>query len=337
MMATGRVRRRKPTTVAATWAVLLWRLSRFDYNPTHWFQAVLKVMGLAWHRSQGRNVMLYVGGVSFSALLATFPALALLIGLYTVLFTPEQAAHQAEGLARILPPGAEGLFASELTRLAHTPIRIVSVQSVIAVLIALYASQRGVKALLAGLSLIHDEERPRGFVGFNILALVVALAGFALMSVVAAAFLALRVMASTFALTPFALLPWVFSEWIWAFVGMSTAFTLIYRWAMSSRPVAWRASILGGVVAAGLSLFLSWAGAIYVGQIAHLGATYGSIATVVILLIWLSWNVSAVFYGAALATEFEIVLGKRRPRLLEDMRGHEPKVVPPAPRQDAAE
>jgi membrane protein len=327
-MVTVPGRRRKPTTVAKAWAILLWRLSRFDYNPTHWAQTVIKVAGLAWHRSQGRDVMLYVGGVSFSALLATFPALAILIGLYSVLFTPEQATHQAEALTRLLPPGAESLFKGELMRLAHTPIRIVSLQSLIAVLVALYASQKGVKALLAGLSLIHDEDRPRGFVGFNILALLVALAGFALMSVVSAAFLALRVMASTFEVAPFAVLPWIFSEWIWAFLGLSTAFTLIYRWAMSTRPVAWRASILGGVMAAALSLFSSWACAVYVREIAHLGATYGSIATVVIFLIWLSWNVNAVFYGGALATEVEIIVGKREPKLIEDMRGRKAKVAP---------
>ena len=329
-MALWRTGARKPTTVAAAWGQLLWRLTRFDYNPTHWAQAVIKVLGLAWHRSQSRDVILYVGGVSFSALLATFPALAILIGLYTVMFTPEQAQQQATALASILPPGAEALFRSELIRLAHTPIRIVSFQSVIAVLIGLYASQRGVKALLAGLSLMHDDERPRGIVGFNIMALFVALAGFALMSLVAAAFLAVRVMATTFDLAPFSMLPWVFSEWIWAFAGMSIAFTLIYRWAMARLPVAWRASIAGGVTAAALSIFSSWACAVYVSEIAHLGATYGSIATVVIFLIWLSWNVNAIFYGGALATEVEIILGRREMKQLEDLRGRKPKVVPPA-------
>jgi membrane protein len=308
---------------------LLWRLSRFEYDPAHRAQAVLKVIGLAWHRSQGREVMLYVGGVSFSALMAIFPALVILLSVYSLLFTPEQAQHQAEGLARLLPPGAESLFAGELTRLAHTPMRIASVQSLVAFLFALYASQKGVKALLAGLSLIHDEERPRGFFGFNLLALCVALGGFALMTLVSGAFLALRVMATTLHLTPFSFLPWVFSEWIWAFIGMGLAFTFIYRWAMSSRPVAWRASAPAGVIASVLSLFSSWACAFYVQQIAHLGATYGSIATVVIFLIWLSWNVNAVFYGGALATEIEIVLGRRELKRLKALRRRDLKRAPP--------
>jgi membrane protein len=95
-------------------------------------------------------------------------------------------------------------------------------------------------------------------------------------------------------------------------VGLTLALSLIYRFAMSSSPVAWRASIVGGLGAAFLCLGASWASAFYVEQIAHLGATYGSVATVVVFLIWLSWNVNAVFFGGALATEIELALDARR-------------------------
>ena len=50
----------------------------------------------------------------------------------------------------------------------------------------------------------------------------------------------------------------------------------------------------------------SWACAFYVDRIARLGATYGSIAAVVVCLIWISWNVNAVFFGGALATEIDL-------------------------------
>ena len=74
----------------------------------------------------------------------------------------------------------------------------------------------------------------------------------------------------------------------------------------------------------------SWATAFYVTQIAHLGATYGSIATVVVFLIWLSWNVNAIFFGGALATEVEIAIdAARHPPPLPDLRGARPVVLPP--------
>ena len=283
------------------------RLTEFDFDPKHLGQAVLRVAGRSWRRSQNRKAALYVGGVCFYAMLAIFPALAIMIGVYSIMFTPEQAGHQAAALTHLMPPGPQAIFQAEFMRLARAPIRLVSAQSAVALLIAFYASHRGVKALLAGLSLIHDEPRPRGIVGFNVLALAVALAGFALLALISALFLAVRVVAATLELQPHPHHPVLFSEWTWAAFGLILGLTLTYRYAMASKPVPWRECAVGGVVAAALSLLSSWLGAYYVQQIAHFGATYGSVSGVVIFLIWLSWNVNAVFYGAAVVTEMEIM------------------------------
>lgn len=271
---------RDPQGVPRRWGGLLWR---------------------ALSRNWGRDVMLYTGGVSFFALLAVFPALGIMIGLYGVLLTPAGAAEQAAAFADLLPGGAEDLLRGELTRLVAAPAEAVSLQSLIAFIITAYAAHRGFKALLAGLNFIHEEGDPHGFVGFNLLAGFVAVAAFAMLIVTSAAFLTIRVIAETF---PFDL-PWIFSEWLWASLGLTGGLTLLYRYAMSRTPTPWRPSVVGGAGAALLSLAASWLCAIYVETIAPLGATYGSVGAVVVFLIWLSWNVNAVFFGAALATEIE--------------------------------
>jgi membrane protein len=311
-----------------------WRaLTEFDYDPTHWAAAVLRIAGRSWRRSQNRKAALYVGGVCFYAMLAIFPALAILITLYSLLSDPAQAAQEGEALAGVIPAGAREIVQSELMRLAHAPHVAMSAQGVFALLIGLYAAHRGFKAMLAGLSFIHDEDEPHGFVGFNLLALVVLVATFALLAIVSAVFFGLRVMGSAFDLRPLRGVSWLYSEWTWASVAMTLGMSLIYRWAMSRRPVDWRASLMGGLSAAVLCLFASWATAFYVEEIAHLGATYGSIATVVIFLIWLSWNVNAVFFGGALATEVELALEAaeihKRPMILNDLRGARPLIWPP--------
>jgi membrane protein len=293
----------------------------FRFRPYHWARQILRVTGRSLARLWGRNVMLYTGGVSFYALLAAFPTLALLIGVYSLLLTPDDAIAQADAMARILPSSAADLFRSELERLAHAPIRIVSAQSGVALLISLYAAQRGFKALIAGLSFIHEEKGDRGFVGVNVLALVVLLAAFGLVGLLSAAFLTVRVLASTFQVPRDHGAHWYSNEWVWASIGISLGMSLVYRFAMSSRRVAWRAAVLGGIAAAGLTLAASWASAIYAKQFSHFGATYGSIAAVVVVLIWLSWSVNAVFFGAALATEVQLSLRGARA---------EPKVKPAA-------
>lgn len=260
----------------------------------------------AFTRSWGRDVMLYTGGVSFFALLAVFPAIAILIGFYKAVLSISQVSEQAAALADVLPHAARAIFVGEVDRLAHTSARTVSAQSALALVIGGYAAHRGFKALLAGLNLIHDETEPHGFFKFNLLAVFVALFAFALFTVVSGAVVTSRLLEHTQEARPLAWLALPL-DGLWPSLGLWLGLTMLYRYAMSHKTrVAWAPAMLGGLTATIMSLIFSWLCAIYVEQIAQLGATYGSVGAVVVLLIWLSWNVNAIFYGGAFATELEI-------------------------------
>ncbi len=284
-------------------------------------RSVLKAPGFwgglavrAFTRSWGRDVMLYTGGVSFFALLAVFPAIAILIGFYKLGLSISEVSAQATALSDLLPKAAQTIFQGEITRLSNASARTVSAQSAFALFVGAYAAHRGFKALLAGLNLIHDETEPHGFFKFNLLAFFVAIFAFALFTVVSGAVVTVRIMAHASSsaaglpgrsgMAPLdAFLP---------AIGLVIGLTLLYRYAMSHRaPVAWLPATAGGLVATLMSVVSSWLCAIYVEQIAPLGATYGSVGAVVVLLIWLSWNVNAIFYGGAFATEMELAAKAR--------------------------
>jgi membrane protein len=270
------------------------------------FDVVRRALGRLW----GRNVMLYTGGVSFYAMLAGFPALAIVVSVYSLLSTPEQAERHARSLALFLPDSAQSLFSDELQRLAHTPLSAAGAQGGLAVLVSLYAAHRGVKALIAGLSFIHADKDSYSFVGINLMALLVFLAGVALMLTVSTAFLIVRILVIAFDPAGAGRIGWVFSQWAWALGGLTLGLSLIYRYVMAHQPLGWTASVIGGASAALVLLVASWFCAFYVDRVARLGATYGSIAAVVVCLIWISWNVNAVFFGGALASETERLIGR---------------------------
>jgi len=276
--------------------------SRVTALPLFWGKLAVR----AFTRSWGRDVMLYTGGVSFFALLAVFPAIAILIGFYKAVLSISQVSEQAAALADVLPHAARAIFVGEVDRLAHTSARTVSAQSALALVIGGYAAHRGFKALLAGLNLIHDETEPHGFFKFNLLAVFVALFAFALFTVVSGAVVTSRLLEHTQEARPLAWLALPL-DGLWPSLGLWLGLTMLYRYAMSHKTrVAWAPAMLGGLTATIMSLIFSWLCAIYVEQIAQLGATYGSVGAVVVLLIWLSWNVNAIFYGGAFATELEI-------------------------------
>jgi membrane protein len=268
-------------------------------TPALWGRLAVKAFARSW----GRDVMLYTGGVSFFALLAVFPAIAILIGFYKAVLSIGQVSEQAAALADVMPHAARAIFMTEIDRLANASARTVSAQSAFALIIGGYAAHRGFKALLAGLNLIHDETEPHGFLKFNLLAFFVALFAFALFTVVSGAVVTSRLLGAVAdgggGRAAFI--------GLWPARGLGVGLTMLYRYAMSHRDrVEWFPAIVGGVVATVMSTISSWLCAIYVEQIAPLGATYGSVGAIVVLLIWLSWNVNAIFYGGAFATEMEI-------------------------------
>ncbi|MND63816.1 MULTISPECIES: YihY/virulence factor BrkB family protein [unclassified Brevundimonas] len=285
--------------------------SRLTALPLFWGKLAVR----AFTRSWGRDVMLYTGGVSFFALLAVFPAIAILIGFYKAVLSISQVSEQAAALADVLPHAARAIFVGEVDRLAHTSARTVSAQSALALVIGGYAAHRGFKALLAGLNLIHDETEPHGFFKFNLLAVFVALFAFALFTVVSGAVVTSRLLEHTQEARPLAWLALPL-DGLWPSLGLWLGLTMLYRYAMSHKTrVAWMPALLGGLTATIMSLIFSWLCAIYVEQIAQLGATYGSVGAVVVLLIWLSWNVNAIFYGGAFATELEIAWKPEEPEV----------------------
>lgn len=273
-------------------------------SPRFWMRLAVRAFARSW----GRDVMLYTGGVSFFALLAVFPAISILIGFYKVGLSINEVSAQAAALADVMPHAARAIFEAEIERLSSASARAISAQSLFALIVGAYAAHRGFKALLAGLNLIHDETEPHGFFRFNLLAFFVALAAFALFTVVSGAVVTARIMAHAGPVAEAAGagggLPF---DGLLPALGLLVGLTLLYRYAMSHRTkVAWGPSIVGGLVATVMSTVSSYLCAIYVEQIAQLGATYGSVGAVVVLLIWLSWNVNAIFYGGAFTAEMEL-------------------------------
>ncbi len=284
----------------------------------------IRLCGRAFARSWGRDVMLYTGGVTFFALLAMFPAIAILIGFYKAVLSIGNVSEQVAAMAETVPTAARALFLAEVERLSEGSFRAISTQSAIALAIGGYAAHRGFKALLAGLNLIHDEKEPHGFFKFNLLAFLVALAAFFLFTVVSGAVVTWRLIEHAYATEPVSRIMVPFDN-LWTSAGLWLGLTMLYRYAMSHRTrVMWPAAIVGGFFATAMSGLFSWMCAIYVEQIVHLGATYGSVGAVVVLLIWLSWNVNAIFYGGALATELELSW-KNDPQDITD--GQEPTVA----------
>lgn len=77
------------------------------------------------------------------------------------------------------------------------------------------------------------------------------------------------------------------------------ALLFLYAMAQDGRPI-WRNIWPGTLAALGAWLALSWLYAWYVENIAHYSLLYGSIGTIIVLLIWLNMSAMTLIMGAEL-------------------------------------
>ena len=146
--------------------------------------------------------------------------------------------------------------------------------------------------------------KQRAAFAFNIRALLVGFVSFVLLTLASVGAVAARLLAAAFhvrALPRSALL----NPWTWAGLALLVGLTWLYRNSISSRPVSMIAALVAGASATVLTLSASWLCSIYVTKVVNLGATYGSFGAAIVFLIWLSWNVNGILFGAAVAAELE--------------------------------
>jgi membrane protein len=98
---------------------------------------------------------------------------------------------------------------------------------------------------------------------------------------------------------------WGIARWPLAFAAILLFFGLVYYLAPNKEKRSWKwitpGSLLGGV----LWLLLSGLFALYVTYAGNYTKTYGTIASGVILLLWLNYSAFALLFGAELNAELE--------------------------------
>ena len=284
--------------------------------------AFASIMVAAVSRSMARDVMLFAGGASFFGMLALFPALAMGMSIYGMVNSIEDAEAQIARFAEIMPPGAQDFFLTQMGRLADAPISALTLNGAIALAIALFAASRGVKAVIAGLNHLAEDQDIRNVIHFNILAMGSVLVGGALLTAANLAVLAvpvvLRQAFEFLGLEPLDL-GGLINEWTAAAAFMFIALELLYRMTMRRRSeaVSWRASTFAALVATLLWLGLSKGFSLYVSSVIDF-SVYGSLGALVVFLLWIYWSAYAVFFGGALALEVD---ARRRAETADETPG----------------
>jgi membrane protein len=251
------------------------------------------------------NVGLLAAGVAFYAMLAIFPAIIAVVTVYGMVADPDQVKTQVGELAKSLPAGADELLNEQLTNVVNAGRQALSIGLALSLLALLWSVSSGVQGLIKSLNVIYDEKETRGFVklrGLSLLltlgAIVVAVVALALITVFPGVIDGLglgragQVAASV-------------ARWVVLAVLVLLALGVVYRLGPDRANPRWRWVSAGAVVALVLWLLGSVGFSYYVDNFGKYNQTYGALAAVIILLLWLFLSAFAVLLGAEFNAETE--------------------------------
>jgi membrane protein len=251
------------------------------------------------------DVPLLSAGVAFYALLALVPALVALVSLYGLFADPSQVESQAKDLLGAAPAEVRQLVQSQLEGIAASSQAATGLGVVVGIVTALWSASSGMKHLIGAINRAYEERETRGFARLQAVSLALTI-GAVLFLVVAFGLVALlpAALAGTGLGAP-ARLVLNLLRFPLLGLGLVVGLGVIYRYAPDRDEPKWRWVSVGSVVSALVWIVASALFSVYAANFAKYNETYGSLGTVVVVMMWLYITAYVVVAGAELNAELE--------------------------------
>jgi membrane protein len=249
------------------------------------------------------RVMIVAAGVTFYAILSLFPLITAFVALYGLLADRENIANLLDGLEGAVPNEALVLISEQLEHLLAVDPGTLTLTSVIAIAVALWGANGGVKGLIEAMNVAYGEREERSFIKLNLVALSMTLGAMAMVAVLLGVAAVLPRFLDAVDDWVETLLLW--GRWPMIVVILMLALAVLYRFGPDRSTAKWRWVTPGAVLASVGVLVTSAAFAFYTENFANYGDTYGSLGAVIAVMFWIWLSTIVVIVGAELNAETE--------------------------------
>lgn len=250
--------------------------------------------------------------IAFAAFLSLLPLLNLIALVYGMAVPAEVVTSNITTLVDVLPDSAQNLVRRWLTNslARHDASGLALVLSAV---ITLFGARRAGGSLLHGINIASGVEQDRGPIMSQLVALAVVL-GAAVLLLSALVSISALALIQNWVPDDLPATTQIFNLLLWTSLtlGPLIALLLTYRYAAAREPLPWvwvsPGAVTGVALWFGATLAFRW----YVSSVARYSSTYGSLAAVVVLLLWLMLSAWILLFGAKVNAEALRTAGRPR-------------------------
>lgn len=243
---------------------------------------------------------------TYFGLIAIFPALAALVGIYGLVSDPSRIDAQLATLQGLLPEGGLTVIGDELKRISSQNGGTLGLALVGGLLASLWSANSAAKSLFDSLNQIYGQKEERGYLKLTLITLAFTLGAVAVVIVAVGTVI---VLPNIIGIPSEASTAVRFAKWPILFVLIAFALALVYRFGPYRRTVRWKWLTWGSSTAAALWIIASFLFSWYAANFGSFNKTYGSLGAVVGFMVWIWISMIVVLLGA----EIDAALERSRP------------------------
>jgi membrane protein len=261
----------------------------------------------AWKQGSAQQAPLLAAGVAFYTFLSLFPAMIAAILTYGLVASPETVARQSSDIADALPADAASVVTDQLDSLTSTPSSSLGLGLVLAIMLAIYSASGGVGNLVTAINSMFGLAETRGFLKRKLLSLGLTAGAIVFLIVVIGLVAAAPAVFDAIDIVPGIRVALEAARWALLLAAVVIAIGVLFRLApnrTSRTPLVSK----GVLVASALWVLVSIGFSLYVDNFGSYGKTYGALAGVVVLLLWLWIGLYAILLGACIEAVREEVV-----------------------------
>lgn len=265
----------------------------------------LQITKRAWEESKLDQVPLLAAGVAFFSFLSLFPAMIAAVTVYGLIADRETVARQTQAISDALPAAAADIITEQMQAIASQPQQSLGLGLIIALALALWSASGGVGNMVRAINVAYDEDEDRGFVKRKLLSLAFTLGAILFIAVAVGLIAVLPPLLD--ALLPSGALYWLINigRYVLLAGAVAVALAVLYRFAPNRDSPQFSWVSVGAAVATVIWVVASIGFSIYVDNFGSYSETYGALAGVAVLMLWLWITAFIVLLGAEINSESE--------------------------------
>ena len=272
-----------------------------EIPPKGWLDVLKRVRA----EMKENNTQLLAAGVAFWAFTSLFPALIAAITVYGLIVEPQEVASKVEDLAGSLPAEARTLLQEQLGKITTSSGSALGFGLILSVLTALWAASGGMGNMISAVNAVYEESDDRNWFKRKALALLLTVGAIGLLGVAVAGIAVWPAVLEALGIGGF--LKALLSLAIWPVLGalFVVGLSVLYRLAPARDDPEWKWTTPGAIFATVLWVVASLVFQYYTANFGSYQETYGALAAVVLLLLWLMITCLCVLLGAHINAELE--------------------------------